>query len=63
MTPNIGPKTQVIGVDNQIDFETGALPNPKFVETLEYRVNICKNAKRPVVLTADTHDKNYMEND
>ena len=52
---------QIIGVDNQIDFETGALPNPKFVETLEYRVNLCKNAERPVVLTADTHADNYME--
>lgn len=52
---------QIIGVDNQIDFETGALPNPKFVETLEYRVNLCKNAERPVVLTADTHTEEYME--
>lgn len=61
MTPNIGPKTQVIGIDNQIDFITGSLPNPAFAEKLGYCAEILKKAILPPVLTADTHDKNYME--
>ena len=52
---------QLIVIDGQIDFDTGALPNPNFHAKLGYVSDAITNAELPVVYTADTHDKDYME--
>lgn len=52
---------QLIIIDGQIDFDTGALPNPNFHAKLGYVCDAITNAELSVVYTADTHDKDYME--
>lgn len=52
---------QLIVIDGQIDFDTGALPNPNFHSKLGYVSDAITNAELPVVYTEDTHDKDYME--
>ena len=52
---------QLIVIDGQIDFDTGALPNPNFHAKLGYVCDAIANAELPVVYTEDTHDENYME--